>query len=344
MSVLCELAYIQTPHLSCETGCSSLLHCLVCCVPILRHLRAAPSKRDLKHTAQQSTAYNCDVGAANIRWAVSPLPINGCCCIQYCVRCTVCCSACNTTLQGTVLAIVRDSGSTKYKPSLAYFAVQEARLQQLSMDLRSDLNSCSLTQLKDMVSDFMQQLKDSMARQALMQRQTQGQTGHSMAPGLQPEPLPNLDAETTHSSSHPQRFSTKQLQLHSMQGVSPLHPSTEGSPRSRQEQAENMQLHTHSRTGSVMTESEIELDLAESQASSEIEEEAAASGAHHAATVESVAESVSDYQYSMDFESSIHRSPLSGFRSPTPGKPTVDCWHVWLLLVYVFLYAWLSTS
>ena len=71
-----------------------------------------------------------------------------------------------------------------------------------------------------------------------------------------------------------------------------------------------------SRAQSVITESEIELELAESRASSvTIEQEVAAT---HMA--ESVAESVSDFKYSMDFEGSVHRSPMSGLRSLIHGE------------------------
>ena len=222
--------------------------------------------------------------------------------------------------------------------------MQEARLQQLSMDLKSDLNASSLTQLKELVSDFMQQLKDSMARQtqtqtrsqtlidtpaqlqvqAQTQAQKQAQTQPSLAVTLQPEPLSLLDTTGLPSSSSPQAEDTYNRRLHSQsgQGDPPDQLSRRRPASSPLQGSDNeMPSYQQSRAQSVIAESEIELDLPESQASSVIEEEVGMAAADAA---ESVAESVSDFQYSMEFDSSIHRSPLSAFRSPTSGELAED--------------------
>lgn len=185
--------------------------------------------------------------------------------------------------------------------------MQDARLKQLSTDLRSDLNSGSLTQLKEMVSDLVQQLQDSMVKQAYTHRQTQP----SLAATQPREPLLLLEPADLPSSLLIEEPSARPL-WQDGEGITPPDPT--GSALAPCGQYKDQESASSRR--SVLTESEIELDLAESQASSVmIEEEVAAT---HMA--ESVAESVSDFQYSMDFEGSVHRSPLSGFRSPMHGE------------------------
>ena len=187
-------------------------------------------------------------------------------------------------------------------------SVQEARLQQLSMDLRSELSSGSLSQLKGMISDLMQQLKDSVSRQGQIQLVA------DVSLGSHPEPLPqmgNLAARSSSSSTQAvlagpqaQRYHvSKERRRGAVQEESAL---LQGAAQSQQQMAAQ----------SVATEDEIELDLPESRASSVIEEEAGLASR----AAESVAESVSDFQYSMDFEGSMLRSPISGFRSPVPGQ------------------------
>ena len=219
--------------------------------------------------------------------------------------------------------------------------MQDARLKQLSSDLRSDLNSSSLTQLKEMVSELVQQLRDSMTQQAHTHRQTQP----SLALTLGPQPLPLL--ETAHPlPSSPEELPTG-IVLQSGQGVAPPDPKSEKPGGSRQCEDEEALSFSMSRGQSVLTESEIELDLAESRASSVMVEEEV-SATHMA---ESVAESVSDFQYSMDFESSIHKSPLSGLRSPVQSESAVStplivtasckCVFMHVRLVYVHeLFGW----
>ena len=202
------------------------------------------------------------------------------------------------------------------RPAHPSNAVQEARLHQLTLDLRSDLNSSSLSELKEMVSDFMQQMKDSMARQA----QTQGHTDPRPILGLQQETLTLSDILVLQPASSPQDQSIRHLHPHGRHRLGPVDPKEgrrTGLISSKQQEAEEVQSGQYSRAHSVLTESEIELDLSTSQAGSEIKEEQQAAAGHSA---ESVAESVSDVRYSMDFESSIHRSPLSGFRSPVFGE------------------------
>ena len=181
------------------------------------------------------------------------------------------------------------------------------------MDLRSELSSGSLSQLTGMISDFMQQLKDSVSRQG------QIHAAADVSLGFHPESLPqmgNLAAWASSSSTQAVLAAPQAQQYHiskerrrgAVQEESVL---LQGAAQSQQQTAAQ----------SVTTEDEIELDLPESRACSVIEEEAGlASGA-----AESVAESVSDFQYSMDFEGSIHRSPTSGFRSPVPGQPFCVC-------------------
>ena len=183
--------------------------------------------------------------------------------------------------------------------------MQDARLKQLSADLRSNLDLGSLKELKEMVSHLVQQLRDSVVKQAHTQRQTQPSFASTQPREpqllLEPADLPVLSAGSLCQEGR---------------GITPPDPpGTAPAPHGQYKDAE-VSSSRRSRAQSVLSESEIELDLAESQASSVmIEEEVAAM---HMA--ESVAESVSDFQYSMDFEGSIHRSPLSGFRSPIHGK------------------------
>jgi len=176
------------------------------------------------------------------------------------------------------------------------------------MDLRSELSSGSLSQLKGMISDFMQQLKDSVSRQGQIQLVA------DVSLGSHPEPLPqmgNLAARSSSSSTQAvlagpqaQRYHvSKERRRGAVQEESAL---LQGAAQSQQQMAAQ----------SVATEDEIELDLPESRASSVIEEEAGLASR----AAESVAESVSDFQYSMDFEGSMLRSPISGFRSPVPGQ------------------------
>lgn len=195
-----------------------------------------------------------------------------------------------------------------------YICLQDARLKQLSTDLRSDLNSSCLTQLKELVSDLVQQLKDSMARQAQPHRQTHP----TLALTLGCDASPSVGPTDLLSLSLPEELSRRPKQHHAHEAA-PLDP-THGDPRHFGH--EEVLSSRQSCAQSVLTDSETELGLAESQASSVIAEEEVA--ATHMA--ESVAESVSDFQYSMDFESSIHRSPLSGFRSPAAGESTVGCY------------------
>ena len=185
--------------------------------------------------------------------------------------------------------------------------MQHARLKQLSTDLRSDLNSGSLTQLKEMVSDLVQQLRDSMAKQAHLPRQP------SHAPTRPHEPLLLLEPADLPSSSSPQQPSARPLRQEG-QGVSPPDPMGEASRWQYKDEEISASRRSHAQ--SVVSENEIELDLAESRASSVIIEEEVA--AMHMA--ESVAGYVSDFQYSLDFEGSVHRSPLSGFRSTIHGE------------------------
>jgi hypothetical protein len=175
------------------------------------------------------------------------------------------------------------------------------------MDLRSELSSGSLSQLKGMISDFMQQLKDSVSRQGQIQSADEVSFGSL-------EPLPqmgNLAARASSSPTHAVLTGSQAQQYHvskdrrrgAVQEESAL---LQGAAQSQQQTAAQ----------SVTTEDEIELDLPESRASSVIEEEAGLASR----AAESVAESVSDFQYSMDFEGSMLRSPISGFRSPVPGQ------------------------
>lgn len=186
--------------------------------------------------------------------------------------------------------------------------MQEARLQQLNTDLRSELSSGSLAQLKEMISDFMQQLTDSMSRQGL----THPSAGYPL--GSYPEQLGDLTvphaSSSVHSAPHHQRES------HAGQH----HVITDNTRRQAQAGA-SVSVHTarlqqQSLAQSMISEDEIELDLPESRASSVIEEEAGLASRD----AESVAESVSEFQYSMDFEGSVYKSPMSGVKSPTPGQ------------------------
>ena len=186
--------------------------------------------------------------------------------------------------------------------------MQDARLKQLSTDLRSDLNTNSLTHLMEMVSDLVQQLRDSMAKQAHPQRQTQPSYASARPPG----PLLLLEPPDLPSSSLPEEASARPL----CQGVTPPDPTGRAPAPCRQYEDEEVSTSRRSHAQRVLSESEIELDLEQSHASSNIIEEEVAT-IHMA---ESVAESVSDLQYSMDFEGSVHRSPLSGFRSPMLGE------------------------
>lgn len=181
------------------------------------------------------------------------------------------------------------------------------------MDLRSELSSGSLSQLKGMVSDFMQQLKDSVSRQG------QIQSDADVSLGSHPESLPqmgNLAAWASSSSTQAvlvgpqaqQYYVNKERRRRAVQEESAL---LQGASQSEQQTAAQ----------SITTEDEIGLDLPESRASSVIKEEAGLASR----AAESVAESVSDFQYSMDFEGSVHRSPMSGFRSPVPGQPFCVC-------------------
>lgn len=193
-------------------------------------------------------------------------------------------------------------------------AMQDARLKQLSSDLRSDLNSSCLTQLKELVSDLVQQLRDSMARQAPTHRQTQPSLALMLEPPASPL-LNTADLLASSSSQEPSRRPTRQ----DVHKATPHDPSPTMPGVSMHREDEEARSPRPSRAQSVLTEIEAEFGLAGSRVSSVIAEEEAA--ATHMA--ESVAESVSDFQYSMDFQSSIHRSPLSGFRSPASGESTV---------------------
>ncbi len=177
------------------------------------------------------------------------------------------------------------------------------------MDLRSELSSGSLSQVKGMISDFMQQLKDSVSRQG------QTQSAADVSLGSHPEPLPQMGNLVARASS-----SSTQAVLSAPQ-VQAYHVSKERRRGAVQEESALLQGAAHSQqqtaAQNVTTEDEIELDLPESRASSVIEEEAGLASR----AAESVAESVSDFRYSTDFEGSIHRSPTSGFRSPVPGQP-----------------------
>ena len=148
-----------------------------------------------------------------------------------------------------------------------------------------------------------------MAKQPNSHRQTQP----SHAPTRPHEPLLLLDPADLPSCSLPQEPSARPL-CQEGQGVTPPEPT--GRASRWQYKDEEISSSGHSHAQSAVSESEIELDLAESRASSVIIEEEVA--AMHMA--ESVAESVSDFQYSLDFEGSVHRSPLSGFRSPIHGE------------------------
>ncbi len=211
--------------------------------------------------------------------------------------------------------------------------VQEARLQQLSMNLRSELSSGSLSQLKGMISDFMQQLKDSLLRQGHIQ------SAADVSLGSHPEPLPQMGNLAARASSlstravlagpHAQHYHVnKERKRGAVQEESAL---LQGAAQSQQQTAGQ----------SVTTEDEIELDLPESRASSVIEEEAGLASR----AAESVAESVSDFQYSMDFEGSMHRSTMSGFRSPVPGQPFCVCpcvlpetdWSLIIIIIVVII-------
>ena len=169
----------------------------------------------------------------------------------------------------------------------------------------------------------MQQLKDSMAQQA----QTQGQTDSKPTLKLQQE-TPNLsDTAAPHCSSSPQAQSIGHMHPQDRHGVGPVNfkeGKRTGLISFAGEEAEEVQSGQQSHAHSILTESEIERDQPKSQAGSEVEEEEGAAAAH---TAESVVESVSDFQYSMDFESSIHRSPPSGFRSPIFGESPINLLH-----------------
>ena len=148
---------------------------------------------------------------------------------------------------------------------------------------------------------------------------TNRQTQPTLAVTLGHDASPLLETADLLSSSSPLEEPSRRPRQQHAHKAAPLGP-THGYPR--QPEAEEVRSSRHSRAQSVLTESEAELSLTESRVSSVIAEEEVA-GTHMA---ESVAESVSDFQYSMDFESSIHRSPLSGFRSPAAGGPTLGCY------------------
>ncbi len=187
--------------------------------------------------------------------------------------------------------------------------MQEARLQQLSVDLRSEVSSGSLTELKDMISNFMQELKDSMLRQS----QTQPSVAFSL--GSQTEPLSQLGA-VANDESPAEVAPVRQRRDHSNNEHDSV-SRRRSRPAPEEARLSSNLVHSQNRSldQSVITEDDIELDLPESHASS-IPEEGGLAASPNAV---SVAESVSDLQYSMDFEGSIYRSPMSGFQSPAPG-------------------------
>ena len=189
--------------------------------------------------------------------------------------------------------------------------MQESRLQQLSADLKSELSAGSLTQLKAMVADFMQQLRDSMLRQS------QSHPNAALPLEFATESLPQVGHLGYHQSSI-QAAPQEQLQADAKETHEHLSRSRALSDQIEACLSVDMaQSQQQSVAQSVLTEDEIELALPESRASSGIEEE---EGLAASRAAESVAESVSDFQYSVDFEGSIHRSPVSGFRSPAPGE------------------------
>ena len=194
------------------------------------------------------------------------------------------------------------------------FAGQEAKLQQLSIDLKSELTSGSLTELKQMVSDFMQQLKDSMSRQAQMPLQVLHPTlgspsaslpNHSSSPnpvGLPAHPIPQFAPSEFPVSTHAAEGAVSQmppkpdLSNTHVPTDSIIRPSGQTSGGQEQNAVSNITPHSDSmqKAASVLlSEDEIELDLPESQATSVIEEEFGLAGSGAA---ESVAESVSDFQ------------------------------------------------
>ncbi len=181
------------------------------------------------------------------------------------------------------------------------------------MDLRSELSSGSLSQLKGMISDFMQQLKDSVSRQG------QVRSAAHVPLGSHSQVLPQMGNLAAQASS-----SSTQAVLAGPQAQQ-YHVSKERRRGAVQEELALLQgaVQPQQQTAaqSVTTEGEIELDLPESRASSVVEEEAGPASR----AAESVAESVSDFQYSMDFEGSVHRSPMSGLESPVPGQPVCLC-------------------
>ena len=226
-----------------------------------------------------------------------------------------------------------------------FVAEQEAKLHQLSIDLKSELTSGSLAQLKHMVSEFMQQLRDSTSRQSHTDALGSGSplglpaqptAHHTLSAnhglGLSPESALQLAA-----SGQPQLGllagpiapHTAPTGLHSAKSSTfAPHPSSsrELQPDSSITNATAQQLdssnsiqpqseHAYA-AESVLTEDDIELDLPQTEADSTIEEEAGLAGS---AAAESVAESVSDIQYSMYFEDSAQRSPISAYRSAAPG-------------------------
>ena len=186
--------------------------------------------------------------------------------------------------------------------------MQEARLQQLNTDLRSELSSGSLAQLKEMISDFMQQLTDSMSRQGL--------THPSAAYPLRSYPEQLGDLTVDHASSSAHSAPHHQLEFHAGKHHVSIDKPREQAQAEARAPVDTASLQQQSLAQSMISEDEIELDLPESRASSVIEEEAGLASR----AAESVAESVSEFQYSMDFEGSVYKSPMSGIKSPMPGQ------------------------
>ena len=213
--------------------------------------------------------------------------------------------------------------------------MQESKLRQLSVDLKSELTSGSLTEFKQMVSDFMQELKDSMSRQTQMPVQmvhpTPGSSNtspprHSSSPtplGLPAQPIPQLALSDLTQSPHTAEGPASHMLpvLGSSKTYAPSN-SVIGEDGFKQDALSNITPQTDSMHigESTLSEDDIELNLPESQATSVIEEEFGLAGSRAA---ESVAESVSDFQYSMTFEGSAQRSPASVYRSPAPGDSAI---------------------
>ena len=153
----------------------------------------------------------------------------------------------------------------------------------------------------------MQQLTDSMSRQSL--------THPTASPlGSYPEQLGNMTVHHASPSAHlaPHR----QLESHAGEHHVSIDKPREQAQAEARAPVDTASLQQQSLAQSMISEDEIELDLPESRASSVIEEEAGLASR----AAESVAESVSEFQYSMDFEGSVYKSPMSGIRSPMPGQ------------------------